>query len=309
MSAALYASLLALAVFAAVLAVGALVAWSIVARGDRRLRIRLRGGDQTETDAAETASMLLDSLARSGRQLGRAVDSEGEISQLMTQAGWRDSRSRLLFQAVQAALPMALLGVIIVLWLAGTPWLQGNYLFVGAFVALAVSWLVPLNVLRHLAEARRRRIDAEVPLFVHLLVLLFEAGLSTRQAFATIAREGHGTLPELGRELELIVRQIDAGGDAGGVMSAFGEAQGIDDLSSIFAILRQVDRYGGEVREPLMDALRTIEDRRSMEVREKVNRLSGQMTVVMVLFFFPALLVFVAGPAFTSILRMFRSMH
>ncbi len=46
-----------------------------------------------------------------------------------------------------------------------------------------------------------------------------------------------------------------------------------------------------------------IEERRSLDLRERVNVMSGRMTVVMVLFFFPALLIFVAGPAFVSVLR------
>jgi len=51
------------------------------------------------------------------------------------------------------------------------------------------------------------------------------------------------------------------------------------------------------------EGLSVLEERRGLDMREKVNLMSGRMTVVMVLFFFPALLIFVAGPAFMSILR------
>jgi len=37
-----------------------------------------------------------------------------------------------------------------------------------------------------------------------------------------------------------------------------------------------------------------------------VNLTSGRMTVVMILFFFPALMIFVGGPAFVSIVRALR---
>lgn len=77
----------------------------------------------------------------------------------------------------------------------------------------------------------------------------------------------------------------------------------VEELSTVLAVLRQVDRFGGEVREPLLEALSVLEERRSLTLREKVNLLSGRMTVVMVLFFFPALLIFVAGPAFMSIIK------
>ncbi|MGH8562494.1 MAG: type II secretion system F family protein, partial [Nevskiales bacterium] len=74
----------------------------------------------------------------------------------------------------------------------------------------------------------------------------------------------------------------------------------------VLGVLRQVERYGGEVREPLLSALAVMEERRSLDLRERVNLLAGRMTVVMVLFFFPALMLCVAGPAFSSIFRALR---
>lgn len=306
MTPSLYATMVAAAVFASVMAVGLLLAYLVSQRAERRLQVRLRGNSEQLRD--EDRNPVLGGLARRGRQIEQLIDTEGEIGRLLLQAGWRDMRSRMMYYAFQAALPLALGALVLVMWIADVRWVHGGFLLVAIFVAVALSYLIPINVLRRIAAARRKRIAADVPLFVHLLVLLFEAGLSTRQAFATMAREGHGVLRELGEELDLIVRQIDAGGDSAEAMSALSDAQQIDDLSSIFAVLRQVDRYGGEVREPLLDSLRAIEDRRAMEVRETVNRMSGQMTVVMVLFFFPALLVFVAGPAFTSILKLLKGM-
>ena len=100
-----------------------------------------------------------------------------------------------------------------------------------------------------------------------------------------------------------MLRQIEAGAETGDALKNLGEILAVDDLSTIFGVLRQVDRYGGEIREPLLEALEVIEERRSLELREKVNLLSGRMTVVMVLFFFPALMVFVAGPAFLALIR------
>jgi len=178
------------------------------------------------------------------------------------------------------------------------------YLILLIFAGGALSFLVPRWVLRGAAERRCNRIKLEIPLFIHLLVLLFEAGLSSRQAFASLIREGRGVLPELGREFELVLRQLEAGADTGEVLKNLGDAMAVGDLTTVLGVLRQVDRYGGEVREPLLETLKILEERRGLDLREKVNILSGRMTVVMVLFFFPALLIFVAGPAFVSILKV-----
>jgi len=166
-----------------------------------------------------------------------------------------------------------------------------------------LSFLMPRWILRGVAGGLRQRIKNEVPLFIHLLVLLFEAGLSNRQAFASLVREGSGVLPELGREFELVLRQLDAGADTGTILKNLSEAMDVGDLTTVLGVLRQIDRYGGEVREPLLETLKVLEERRTIDMRERVNVLSGRMTAVMVLFFFPALLIFVAGPAFLAIIR------
>ena len=101
----------------------------------------------------------------------------------------------------------------------------------------------------------------------------------------------------------MLLRQLEAGADTSVVLKSLGDAMDVGDLTTVLGVLRQIDRYGGEVREPLLETLKILEERRTMDMRERVNILSGRMTVVMVAFFFPALLIFVAGPAFLSIIR------
>lgn len=301
----LFALLVSCSILVAVLAIGSVTALALRARSDARLRRRVHrdapASGEFEEDAS--ASPVLDVVARGGRRIEGWVDAEGESARLLLQAGWRSVESRLLWYVFQGVLPLVL-GLALVLFILFVHVPNKSLLTpLLAFAAVALSFLVPRWLLRGVASARRAKIKSEVPLFIHLLVLLFEAGLSTRQALASLVREGGGVLPELGREFELLIRQLEAGGDTAETLKSMADVIAVDDLSSVVAVLRQVDRYGGEVREPLLEALKVIEERRSLDLREKVNLLSGRMTVVMVLFFFPALLIFVAGPAFLSIVR------
>lgn len=306
MSPTVFAALIAFAILVFVVAISAVALLAVRARGDVRLRRRLHAdGDATTGEFQdERRGPLLTTMARGGRRIEAWVDAEGESARLLVQSGWRSAEARLLWYAFQALWPLLMLAAVIGFWLwGGESPNKGLLLLLAAFTAAALSFLVPRWVLRSAAAGRRRRIQSEVPLFIHLLVLLFEAGLSTRQALASLVREGRGVLPELGLEFDLLIRQLEAGADTGETLKNMSDALQVDDLGAVLAVLRQVDRYGGEVREPLLEALKVIEERRSLDLREKVNLLSGRMTVVMVGFFFPALLIFVAGPAFLSIIR------
>lgn len=297
-----------LAVLSLLLIVGAVVLLLVLfqrSSGQKRLQQRIEPEvarvDEFEAPGGDSA--LLRKISRGGKAIEGWVDAENESARLLLQAGWRSDQARALWYALQAAMPLLGAFAVGLFWAFGPDKNKPVFLLMYGFAAFALSVLIPRWILRAAASGRRARIKAEIPLFIHLLVLLFEAGLSLRQAFASLVREGGGVLQELGREFELVLRQLEAGADTAEVLKLLSDTLEVDDLSSVLAVLRQVDRYGGEVREPLLETLGVLEERRGLDLRERVNLLSGRMTVVMVLFFFPALLIFVAGPAFTSIIK------
>jgi len=305
MNAGLFAALVAGAIVLGGVAVAALIYLGLQAREASRLQRRLNpdGAEVSEFNGAGGGEVL-QAIASRGKKLEAIVDTNNESSLLLLQAGWRAPQQRLVYYASQFVAPVLLLIPALLLTTSASGPLSKPHMVLAVSVMAAIfGMLLPRMVLRSAAKNRVRRIKAEVPLFIHLLVLLFEAGLSTRQAFASLVREGRGVLPELGKEFELILRQMEAGGETGELLDNLSRSIALDELTSVLSLLRQVDRYGGEVRDPLLEALKVLEERRSLDMREMVNLMSGRMTVVMVLFFFPALLIFVAGPAFLGIIK------
>lgn len=302
MNPAIFAGLIAGAIIIGALGLVLLVLAARRQSASGRMQRRLSGGAMGEFDEQQQ-SLLIQALAGLGRVIDRGLDEDGETNRLLAQSGWRSAASRNLYFSLQALAPILLVGGAVLLWIFAADSLGRMELLAIAFGAVALGLLGPRWVLRSSAERRRQRIKSEVPLFIHVLSLLFEAGLSTRQALSNLVREGSGVLPVLGQEFELAVRQLDAGADTDDVLKAMGQHLAVQELTSVLSVIRQVERFGGEVREPLMEALEVLEQRRSLDLREHVNLLSGRMTVVMVGFFFPALMVFVAGPAFVSILK------
>jgi tight adherence protein C len=304
----LFAALVASAIALGGAAVLALIYLIWTARDSSRMARRLMPERAQVAREDGLGGEILESIAERGRKIESALDSNSESGRLLIQAGWRAQGARTLYYAAQAIVPILTLSLAAATWMFGPEKLhKPAFLLLMVAAALMLGLLLPRIILRNVAEGRVRRIKAEIPMFIHLLVLLFEAGLSTRQAFASLVRDGRGVLPELGREFELVLRQLEAGGDSQEVLKTLATSIDLEDLTSVLALLRQVDRYGGEVREPLLEALKVIEERRSLDMREMVNLMSGRMTVVMVGFFFPALLIFTGGPAFISIIQALRS--
>lgn len=302
-------SLIPLAISAAVvlvvLALGLFGA--IFVQENRRRRVAKRLASASSA-ADRGQQQWFQQFAAQGQRFDALIENPEETTVLLSQANWNGARERALFYGAQLVLPILALLAAIPLWALLAKSLGLLFTVLALVVLVLAAAVLPRMALRSAAKSRRERIRAETPLFINLIVLLFEAGLNTRQALTSLVRDGAKTLPEIGQELRPVLRQVEAGGDLSQLLRHMGKNLAVPDLESVLAVLRQVERYGGEIREPLTEALENIEERRTMEIRETVNVLSGKMTVVLVACFFPALLVFIVGPAFVSIAAALRGL-
>lgn len=266
----------------------------------RRLRTALGiGGDQRRDEMRGLAGQL----ARLGGLWLGSREEDPELPRLLAQAGWYRQQDQALLAGLQLALPVAAVVVTALAWFG-----IGGGLTVRAvlylFAAFAVGYLAPKYVLRYLARRRQRRINEEVPLLAQVLKVSFDAGLGLDQALLTIATEHAEMVPELASELRRVMRQVSGGADRSEALAHMARMQEVQDLTDLVSMLRQIERYGGGIQQPLRQLVDLLNERRRTELHERVGKLSGSMTIVMVLFLFPALLVFLAGPGFLSILRM-----
>lgn len=58
--------------------------------------------------------------------------------------------------------------------------------------AAGIGFLLPKQVLKHFAKARRALIADEMILFVQLIRILFDAGLTVEQTLRVVCLEGRG---------------------------------------------------------------------------------------------------------------------
>lgn len=290
--------MVALTVVFGILAVGTLL-YILLAPNDRR-RVEQRLGS-AGPGAGGQQGQFVQRLADSGRGLDAVFKDQDEIDALLLRAGFRGQNARSGFYILQLLLPLAAVLLFVFLWSANLHARSLTESLMYLFVLVAVGFLAPRFLLRAKASARQNAIRREVSLLINLLILLYEAGLSTRQAINTLVKDAKGVLPELVEEFRSVARQIDAGGDTADALYGMSAGLDVPELSTVIGVLRQAEKYGGEVRDPLAEALDVIEERRGLTLRERVNAMSGKMTIVMVLFFFPGLMFFIAGPPFTAI--------
>ncbi|MGH8498408.1 MAG: type II secretion system F family protein [Methylococcales bacterium] len=229
------------------------------------------------------------------------TSDEQETAPQIRQAGWNFGIQKTLFYLFAWLSPLiAVAGVGVYLFYAKIVGMQAAAWF---FIAFTIGFILPRYVLRHYAAARRKAIAREVPTMIHMLRMLFDAGLSTEHAIYVLHSETEALMPNLSQELKGVLKRINTGHDRADALIEMAAPLDVPDLTDTAAILKQVTQHGGNVRDSLLAFARLIDERQQSALREYVSKLSAKMTVVMMLFLFPALLIFLAGPGFLALAK------
>ncbi|MDF0733736.1 type II secretion system F family protein [Pseudomonas entomophila] len=238
-----------------------------------------------------------------GSPLGRRLQKlDSETQGLLDRLGWRRSRQRALFAAVQLGLPLLAMGVVLVLQhgVTGTGPLHWLVL---PLIALGAGYLLPKRLLAAAAARRQRRIAAEVSQLIPLLRILFETGLAVEQALRVLSQEGRMLVPEISEELRQVLQRVDSGLALGAELEKSARLLAVDEYLDTCVILQQLLLQGSGAMKSLLALKDLLDDRRLTGLQERVSKMSAKMSAVMMMFLFPALLIVLAGPGFSALAR------
>ena len=228
-----------------------------------------------------------------------STSDEQETTRLIRQAGWNFGIQGTLFHIFSWITPLVFAGSAGIVAFATQSKVMEILGMV--FIGFTIGFLLPRYVLRYCAGARRKALSKEVSTAIHLLRMLFDAGLSIEHALWVLHSETGELLPNFSQELGTVIKRINAGHDRADAMAEMAAPLEVPELQDTVAILKQVTRHGGNIRDSLLQFANLIEERQQSALREYVSKLSAKMTAVMMVFLFPALMIFLAGPGFLAL--------
>ncbi|EGH01851.1 MULTISPECIES: type II secretion system F family protein [Pseudomonas syringae group genomosp. 2] len=265
-------------------------------RNERLVARRLRGQVIRESRIGSLLRLLGDT--RIGQ---RSISLDSETQMLLNRIGWRRASKRSLFAACQVGVPVGLMVVVIVAQLllfkgVGQP-------LIAPVFALGIGYLLPKRILAAVAQRRQKQVVVEISTFIPLLRILFESGMAVEQALRVLSLEGKDLLPVLSEEIRVVLVRVDSGLELGEELRKTAALLAVDELSDTCVILNQLIHQGGGALKSLLTLKQLIDDRRLTRLQEYISKLSAKMSVVMMVFLFPALLIVLAGPGFIAISR------
>ena len=210
---------------------------------ERRLR-DLAGPAYEEAAAPTAATQIAHTLNRIGDKLPRSPKELGKLKLRLTQAGFRRSEALSIFLAIRVGTSVGAFALF------ATPMLFRPNLFYGLGAA-GLCYVLSGMVLARFAKRRQHRIRLALPDALDLLVVSVEAGLGLDQALLRVGQELAFAYADLAQEFRLVNLELLAGKSRSAALRNLADRTGVDDLSSLVAMLVQTDKFGTSVASSL----------------------------------------------------------
>ena len=222
------------------------------------------------------------------------------VRKKLVQAGFRKRNAMDVYNTVRVVLAI---GLPTIAYLVMPEMKQLIYTLFFVMLSAAVGYFGPEVYLNSVLTARQEALMRPFPDALDLLVSSVEAGLGLDAALRRIAVEMEGPAPELARELQLVNHEIASGMPRVEALRRLDARTGLAEVNSLVNVLLQAERFGTSVARSLRAHGEIVRKKRMLAAEEAAARISPKLTVVMILFIMPVIMMVLIGPAGINLYR------
>ena len=251
-------------------------------------------GSQLE---AERDARIAEAVASRLSRLATPTDEQAQnlLRQKLIHAGYRSRGAPDIFNGLRVGLvflmPIVISPLVITIF-DDLMWTVG-----GVLIAAIVGYMGPMYVVNRRIEARHKRLLGPFPDALDLLVTSVEAGLGLDMAFRRVAEELHQAAPELSLEFQLVNHEISAGVPRLDAFRHLADRTGLPEIKSLVNMMVQAERFGTSIAHALRIHGDVVRQKRMSKAEEEAAKVSPKLTIIMILFLMPCLLIVLLGPA------------
>jgi tight adherence protein C len=167
-----------------------------------------------------------------------------------------------------------------------------------------LGWRGPDVVLSRLVARRRVRLETGIPDALDLLVICAEAGLSLDHAIEQVARALRSSNPEVSEEFAATAAEMRISAVRDQAFDNLAQRAGISSLRGIVTALNQSIRFGTPLAGSLRAVAAEMRTERLVRFEERAARLPVLMTVPLMTFILPSLMIVIGTPLALRIIDM-----
>jgi tight adherence protein C len=228
------------------------------------------------------------------------VEELNQLKQQLNYAGFRNSEAFDLFNAARAAsLLIAMFVSLFLLTFYGT----SSGLIRLCALLLLVMFLLPKFWLKIKIQQRQEAISLSLPPTLDLLVTCMEAGLNLEQAIDRVTREIIQSDPELADELEVVIRELNAGLGLSSSFKKLGQRVTSTDLSNLCNVIIQSATLGASLGRAMREYAMGARRKRELKLEEEAGKVTAKLTLPLTLCLLPSAMIAMLAPAIVTIVK------
>ena len=265
---------------------------------NRRISRRLVSNNMADISGIKQSISRQPLLTKIGNHL--TLPNASEITRLrfqLAQAGYYSPDAIKNFIAAKMICLLAPQFLILITWnliysKVGTSWAVAIAITLAIFGILA-----PTSFLNWKKNHRTEQCRKGFPDMMDLLVACLEAGLGLDAALIRVSQEIKDRYPVLNTNLEIMNLEIRTGRLRHEAMINFANRINLDEAKALTLMLKQAEDMGSSISKALRVFSDDMRVKRMLTAEEKAMALSAKLTVPLILFIFPTIMVLLLVPA------------
>jgi tight adherence protein C len=223
--------------------------------------------------------------------------STNGAAERMARAGWRSKDALITFMIMKLVLPFAFgAGAFVVLDWPALAQMSPTVHIIVPLMAVLGGFYAPDIAVRNAVMKREQAIRKGLPDALDLLVICAGAGLSMDAALTRVAREMAPAVPEVADELGLTAIELGFLPDRRKALGNLTLRCQIEPMRGVVNTLKQTEKYGTPLAHSLRVLASEYRNERMLKAEAKAAKLPAVLTVPMIIFILPPLMIVLIGP-------------
>ncbi len=202
-----------------------------------------------------------------------------------------------------AKIGLALLGGLAVLTFVDPLALPGAGRTLFAIAAAALGFVIPSVTVRVRAAGRQRKLQADLPDLLDLIVTCLEAGLGLEESVRRASRGLGRHAQVLGDELSATLDDWMAGRSRAGAIEDLRQRSGVDDLAEFMTAIDEARKEGTTITDALRGQAEAMRKAEAARMQEWARRVPILVVVNLAIFVLPAAFIAVLGSSIVQAVR------
>lgn len=165
------------------------------------------------------------------------------------------------------------------------------------------GYMLPTLIVSSRVNARQQAVRHTFPDALDMLLMCVEAGIGLDEALIRVSAELRANHPILSEHFDKLTSELRAGKTRDNAFRSFSDRIGLDEIQSFITLLKQTEELGTSMSASLRAMSDDMRQRRMMRAEEMAQKVSTKLSMLMMVFILPVLLMVIMAPAVISAMQ------